>query len=130
MTADDDKADDQPATAAGDSDGTAVVADSPRTVAAELHSEAPTTVVPDVGPTYAAELAWSSEAETVDYAAPTQRYTWTATWRNAGMLFVCAALLAGAIGFGGWQWAHHRDTGTAPTAAPPSARRSFHHRRH
>jgi hypothetical protein len=54
--------------AAGDIDATAVVADSPRTVAAERYSEAPTTIVPDVGPTRAAELAWSSEAEAEEIA--------------------------------------------------------------
>jgi hypothetical protein len=49
--------DDQPTAAVGDVDATAVVADSPRTVAAELHSEAPTTMVPDVRPTQSAELS-------------------------------------------------------------------------
>jgi len=48
MTADDDKADDQTATATADNDATADVHDSPRNAAAELHSEAPTTIVPDV----------------------------------------------------------------------------------
>jgi len=55
--------DNEPTAAAGHADETAVVADSPRTVAAEQYSEAPTTLVPDLGPSRASELAWSSEAE-------------------------------------------------------------------
>ena len=45
MTADDDKADDQPTAVAGAADDNAVVADSPRTVAAERYSEVPTTTL-------------------------------------------------------------------------------------
>ena len=58
--------DNEPTAAAGHADETAVVPDSPRTVAAEQYSEAPTTIVPDLGPSRASELAWSSEADTQD----------------------------------------------------------------
>jgi hypothetical protein len=56
--------DDPPNPAASGDDATAAVADSPRTVAGEQYSEPPTTIVPDVGPSRASELAWSSEADT------------------------------------------------------------------
>ncbi|MFZ0226056.1 hypothetical protein [Mycobacterium sp.] len=80
MTADDDKADDQPATAAADNDATTDVPDSPRTVAAERYSEAPTTIVPDVEPTRAAELAWSSEAETEELADQSREWCGRLLW--------------------------------------------------
>ncbi len=121
MTADDD----QPATAAGDSDTTAVVADSPRTVAAELHSEElPTTIVSDVGPTRAAELAWSSEAETEELADRSR------DWRGRLLWSALVALLCASVAVVVWfsmtlYRQHERPVGTsppppAPVATPPS----------
>jgi hypothetical protein len=54
--------DDQPTGVANEADDTAGP-ESMRTAAAERHSDVPTTIVPDVSPTQAAELAWSSEAD-------------------------------------------------------------------
>jgi hypothetical protein len=45
-----------------------------------------TVVVPDVSPTQGVQLAWSSDGETDDYAAPANRYTWGATWTRAGVV--------------------------------------------
>jgi hypothetical protein len=72
------------------------------------------------GPTQAAELAWSSEDDTEDYGAPTERYSWTAAWMNAGLLILCAAVLAGVIGIVGvtWVWDHETQ---APTPTPTSS---------
>jgi hypothetical protein len=122
MTADDDRADDQPAAAVADNDATADVPYSPRTVAAELHSEAPTTIVPDVEPTRAAELAWSSEAETEELADRSHR------WRGRLLWLPLVALLCASVAVVVWfsvtlyrqgrpVTAPH--SSPAPVAAPP-----------
>ncbi|MGC2381344.1 MAG: hypothetical protein WA622_30195 [Mycobacterium sp.] len=72
--------DNQPTAAVGDVDDTAVVAEGPRTVAAEQFSEPPTTIVPDVEPTRAAELAWSSEAETEELADQSREWCGRLLW--------------------------------------------------
>jgi hypothetical protein len=76
MTANSD--DDQPTAIASDIDTTAVVLDSARTVAADLAWSIDTT--PDVAPD-----------------EPIDRYTWRATWLNAGLLIACAAVIAVAL---------------------------------
>jgi len=96
MTADDDKADDQPATAAADNDATADVRDSARTAAAELQSQAPTTIVPDVEPTRAAQLAWSSEAETEELADRSRE------WRGRLLWLPLVALLCASVAVVVW----------------------------
>jgi hypothetical protein len=121
MTADDD----QPATAAGDSDTTAVVADSPRTVAAEQHSELPTTVVPDVGPTRPAELAWSSEAETEDISDRSHRWRGRLLW--LALVTLLFASVAVVVWFSITLYRQHErpvtasPTSPAPAVKPPSA---------
>jgi hypothetical protein len=98
----------------------------PTAVAKERDETNETIVVPDAGPTQAVELAWSSEDETEDYDAPTERHTWGATWSTAGVFILCAAVLAGVIGVVGWALVQGRDTrvptpqSTSVPAEPPS----------
>jgi hypothetical protein len=76
--------DNQPTSAVGGVDETVVV-DSPRTVAAEQHSEAPTTIVRDVRPTRAAELAWSTPDVPAETMSAARIAAITATiWRYTG----------------------------------------------
>jgi hypothetical protein len=88
--------DDQPTAVASDIDATAVVPESVRTAAAELQSESPTTFVPDVGPTRAAELAWSSEAETEEIADRSHGWRGRVLWLPL-VAFLCASVLAAAL---------------------------------
>jgi hypothetical protein len=109
--------DDQPTAVASDIDATAVVPDSPRTGAAELHSEAPTTFVPDVGPTRAAELAWSSEAETEEIADRSHGWRGRVFWLPL-VAFLCASVLAAALMLVLWVLFGHtgeRNAGTSQT---------------
>jgi hypothetical protein len=128
MTADDDKADDQPATAAADNDATADVPDSPRTAAAELHSEAPTTIVPDVEPTRAAELAWSSEAETEEIADHPREWRGRLLWRpnvfrpNDRVLGELSPPAASQAGGQAGRRRHASSGVSAPADAPPVLR--------
>jgi hypothetical protein len=59
----------------------------PTAVAKERDETNETIVVPDAGPIQAVELAWSSEDETEDYDAPTERHTWGTTWSNRTFAF-------------------------------------------
>lgn len=81
--------DNQPTAAVGDVDDTAVVAEGPRTVAAEQFSEPPTTIVPDVEPTRAAELAWSSEARDGGACRQVPRMAWAASVVAVSGVAVC-----------------------------------------
>jgi Protein of unknown function (DUF732) len=67
-----------------------------------------TVIVPSAAPTDLVELAWSSDVDVPD-ELPTDRYTWRATWAHVAVFIVCAAVLAGALGFGTWVWVRHRD---------------------
>jgi hypothetical protein len=118
--------DDQPTAVASDIDATAAVPDSARTVAAEeLHSDAPTRIVPDVGPAQAAELAWSSEAETEELADRSRE------WRGRLLWLALVALLCASVAVVVWfsmtlYRQHERPmtaspTSPAPVVNPPSA---------
>jgi hypothetical protein len=53
-------------------------ADNEHTEAADAFVADPapdTVIVPDVGPTQVPDLAWSSDSDTADYGASTERYT-------------------------------------------------------
>jgi hypothetical protein len=119
-----DETDDDQPTAVGDVDETPVVADSPRTVAAERYSEAPTTIVPNVGPTRAAELAWSSEAETEDLADRSRE------WRRRLLWVPLVALLCVSVAVVVWfsitLYRQHRPVAAAPTAPAPVAAPPVH----
>lgn len=114
--------DNQPTAAVGDVDDTAVVAEGPRTVAAEQFSEPPTTIVPDVEPTRAAELAWSSEAETEELADRSRE------WRGRLLWLPLVALLCASVAVVVWfsvtlyrqgGQAIALPTASVPVAAPP-----------
>lgn len=115
--------DDQPTAVANDGDVAAVMPDSARTAAAEQRSDAPTTIVPDVGSTQAAELAWSSEAETEEMADHPRR------WRRRLLWVPLVALLCASVAVVVWfsvtLYRQGRpDTASpsvpAPVAAPPA----------
>jgi hypothetical protein len=75
--------------------------------------------VPDAGPTEAVGLAWSVDdttpADPFDNA-PTERYSWPVAWLNVALVLVCAAVMAGVVGFGRWLWIRGRHT--APPRSP------------
>jgi hypothetical protein len=75
-----------------------------------------TVIVPDVSQPQVPDLAWSSDADTADYGASTERYTWSATWVRAAAFAAGSAVVAGAIG-GIW-WHQSAHTHAAPVAAP------------
>jgi hypothetical protein len=113
--------DDQPTAAVDGGDKAGHVADSPQTVAAEQHSEAPTTIVPDVGPTVAPELAWS-EAETEEIA---HRRDGRLLW--IPLMALLSAAAAVVVWFSVTLYRQHERPGTAApsstsVAAPPPAR--------
>jgi hypothetical protein len=56
----------------------------------------PTTFVPDVGPTRAVELAWSSEAETEEIADRSHGWRGRVLWLPL-VAFLCASVLAAAL---------------------------------
>jgi hypothetical protein len=56
----------------------------------------PTTFVPDVGPTRAVELAWSSEAETEEIADRSHGWRGRVLWLPL-VAFLCATVLAAAL---------------------------------
>jgi hypothetical protein len=91
--------------------------DAADTQAADTTAADPeTVVVPDMAPTgrHAAELAWSTEDDTDDYAAATERYRWENVAARAFLIVACAGALAyGAVQF----WPHHQ----APPASPPAS---------
>ena len=116
--------DDQPTVAANDSDATAVVPDSPRTGAAELHSEAPTTVVPDVGPTRAAALAWSSEAETEELADRSREWRGRLLW--VPLVALLCASVAVVVWFSMTLYRQGRPVNASPTASVPVAAPAVH----
>jgi serine/threonine protein kinase, bacterial len=96
MTSDDDKADDQPATAAADNDATTVM-------------PSPTEAAP--------ELAWSLavDADTV----PVERQSWGLAWGQAAVFLSIGAVIALVIAVVGWTILRsHHD----PQALPPEAR--------
>lgn len=112
--------DNEPTAAAGHADETAVVADSPRTVAAERYSEAPTTIVPDVGPSRASELAWSSEADTEELSDHRRG------WRGRLLWVPLVALLCISVAVVVWfsvtlYRQHERPVRTSPTPPAPVA---------
>lgn len=111
MTASDDE---QPTAYASDSDETAAESDSPPTVAAEPHSDAPTTIVADARPTHDAELAWSSEAETEELADRSR------VWRRRLLWLPLVALLCGSVAVVVWFSVTLYRQGRPP-AAPPSS---------
>ena len=117
--------DDQPTAAVGDGDATGVVAESPRTVAAEQHSEPPTTIVPDVGPTQAAELAWSSEAQTDEIADRSRGWHGRILW--VPLVALLCASVAVVVWFSVTLYRQHEHPVTAspsvpaPATPPPSA---------
>jgi hypothetical protein len=79
-----------------------------------------TVIVPNAGQQPAAELAWSSDADTADYGASTERYTWRATWVRAAAFAVGSVVVAGAIG-GVWAWQRSAHSHPAPVSAAPHA---------
>ena len=67
-----------------------------------------TTVLPDTTVTEVRDgLAWSlDDTDEPDSTEPDEQgapelQSWRTTWRNAGLLVLCAAVLAGVIGVGG-----------------------------
>jgi hypothetical protein len=115
----------------------AAAASADHTAAADTSASDPapeTVIVPDVSQPQAAELAWSSDSDTADYGAPTERYTWRATWVRAAAFAVRSAVVAGAIG-GVWAWQRSAHThpaapgspyGAAPNSRCRSRRRGVH----
>jgi len=110
-----------------DADPTAASADHTAATETSAGDPAPeTAIVPNVSQPQAPDLAWSSDADTTDYGAPTERYTWRATWVRATAFAVSSVAVAGAIA-GVWAWhrsAHARPVTTAavaPTAVPATA---------
>jgi hypothetical protein len=108
--------DNEPTAAAGHADETAVVAESPRTVAAEQYSDAPTTIVPDLGPSRASELAWSSEADTEELSDHRRG------WRGRLLWVPLVALLCISVAVVVWfsvtlYRQHERPVRTSPYAA-------------
>jgi hypothetical protein len=83
-------------------------------------------MVMDATETAVPALAWSLDDADDD---ATERYTWGMTWAHAGVVLMCAVVLAGAIGFGGWAWMmlHSNDIAQRvvklSTSPPPSASR-------
>lgn len=71
--------------------------------------------------------AWSL-TEGADLATPTERYSWRATWMNAGVLAGCATLIVATIALIGWRVliSHsneppaHVPAAAAPQAASPA----------
>jgi hypothetical protein len=116
--------DNEPTAAAGHADETAVVADSPRTVAAERYSEAPTTIVPDVGPSRASELAWSSEADTEELSD--HRRGWRGRLLWVPLVALLCISVAVVVRFSVTLYRQHErpvrtsPTPPAPVATPPS----------
>ncbi len=92
-------------------------ADQPNTMAAGDDGDATTLVPP---PTEAAaNLAWSSEDETVEI----HRQSWGLTWGRVGVLLACTSVVALAVGFGGWALMRTHDKAAAPypvTSTPAS----------
>jgi serine/threonine protein kinase, bacterial len=99
MTDDDDKADDQPATAAAESDATTIVA-------------SPTEAAP--------ELAWSL-ADDVD-PTPVGRQSWGLAWGQAAVFLSIGAVVALVIAVVGWTIlrSHHDPQPLPPEAHPAS----------
>jgi hypothetical protein len=79
-----------------------------------------TVIVPDAGQQPAAELAWSSDTDTANYGASTERYTWRATWVRAAAFAVGSVVVAGAIG-GVWAWQRSAHSHPAMVSAAPPA---------
>jgi hypothetical protein len=76
-----------------------------------------TTVVPDIHPTQAApELAWSHEDETEELS---ERRLWRTVWRDAGIVFGAAAIVAGAITVGWLKHPVNHQTGISAPPRPP-----------
>jgi hypothetical protein len=116
--------DDQPTAAVDDGNETGRVADSPQTAAAEEHSEAPTTIVPDVGPTVTPDLAWSSEADTEEMADRSHRWGGRLLWIPLVALLCAAAAVV--VWFSVTLYREHERPGaaaptpTAPVVTPPA----------
>jgi hypothetical protein len=80
-----------------------------------------TVIVPDVAQSQAPDLAWSSDADTADYGASTERYTWRAAWVRAAAFAVGCVVVAATIG-GVWAWQRSARTHPAePTPRPAAA---------
>jgi hypothetical protein len=115
--------DNEPTAAAGHADETAVVADSPRTVAAEQYSDAPTTIVPDLGPSRASELAWSSEADTEELSD--HRRGWRGRLLWVPLVALLCISVAVVVWFSVTLYRQHERPGTAS----PHRRRRWLRRR-
>jgi hypothetical protein len=111
--------DNEPTAGVGDVNDTAVVADSPRTVAAETHSEPPTTVVPDVGPTQVPDLAWSSESDTEELSDHGRGWRGRLLW--APLVALLCASVAVVVWFSITLYRQHHPVAAPPTAPPPVA---------
>ena len=112
--------DDQPTADVDGGDKTGRVADSPQTVAAEQHSEAPTPIVPDVGPTVVPELAWSSEADTEEVADRSHRWGGRLLWIPLVALLCASAAVV--VWFSVTLYRQHeRPVTTAPSSPAPVA---------
>jgi hypothetical protein len=111
---------DQPTTAVGDVDQTAVAGASPRTVAAEQYSEPPTTVVPDAGLTQAPELAWSS-SDADDETIAFDGRSWQAAWGRVAIIAACAAVAIVLVVLVGIDAHRHRGGEPATTPLPDTS---------
>lgn len=108
--------DDPPTAVANGDDATTIVAKSPLTVAAEQYSEASTTIVPDVGPAQAPELAWSSEADTAELADRSHRCRGRLLWA-ALVVLLCASGTV-VVWFSVTLYRQHQTVAAPPAVSP------------